>query len=384
MTETMRAAVVQHGDFSVTELPVPTPGPGQLLLRVLRAGICGSDLHARQHTADLHALGVDLDYPSIMAPDQRVVMGHEFVGELVARGPKTRRGWKPGSRVVALPMVKHGDEIHMTGFDAAAPGAYAEYVLVQEGFAFEVPEGMSDEKAAFVEPLAVAWHAVRRGEVGRRPAIVIGCGPIGLAIILMLKAVGVKTIVASDYSPTRRELARQCGATVVVDPREQSPWTAYRIPGPMGSVTEFADFGLTAIGGMRRVPLFPWGRVIRIGDRIGAAPAGPVVFECVGVPGILDEIMAKAPVRTRIVGVGVCMEPDTVRTTLALNKEHEIRFVFAYDPEEFQHTLGLIASGKVDPSPLHTGTVGLGDLAQAFSDLGDPERHAKILVDPAR
>jgi threonine dehydrogenase-like Zn-dependent dehydrogenase len=94
--------------------------------------------------------------------------------------------------------------------------------------------------------------------------------------------------------------------------------------------------------------------------------------------------MAAAPVRTRIVGVGVCMEPDTVRTTLALNKEHEIRFVFAYDPEEFAHALTLIASGKVDPSPLHTGTVGLDGLAGAFADLGDPERHAKILVDPAR
>ncbi len=382
MTDTMRAAVVHEGEFSVSDLPVPTPGTGQLLLRVVRAGICGSDLHARSHTADLHALGRDLGYEAIMAPSQRVVMGHEFVGEVVSTGPRTRR-WKKGTRVVALPMVKHGDEVHMTGFDVAAPGAYAEYVLVQEAFAFEVPADVSDEKAAFVEPLAVAWHAVRRGEVGKRPAIVIGCGPIGLAIILMLKAAGVKTIVASDYSPTRRELARQCGATVVVDPREQSPWTAYELKGPVGSVTELADFGLKTVGSLRRVPLLPWGRLVRAGEKLGAAPAGPVVFECVGVPGILDQVMAAAPVRTRIVGVGVCMEPDTVRTTLALNTEHEIRFVFAYDPEEFQHALHLIASGKVDPTPLHTGTVGLDGLAQAFTDLGDPERHAKILVDPA-
>lgn len=378
----MKAAVVQQGEFSVVDLPVPQPGPGQLLLKVVRAGICGSDLHARAHTADLHALGRDLGYEAIMAPSQCVVMGHEFVGELVARGPRTKK-WKKGARVVAVPMVKHGDEIHMTGFDVAAPGAYAEYVLVQDAFAFEVPAGVDDEKAAFTEPLAVAWHAVRRGSVGKRPAIVIGCGPIGLAVILMLKASGVKTIVASDLSPTRRELARRCGATVVVDPREQSPWTAYDLKGPVGSVTELADFGLKAIGSMRKVPLLPWGQLMRVGEKLGATPAGPVVFECVGVPGILDQIFAAAPVRSRIVGVGVCMEPDTVRTTLALNKEHEIRFVFAYDPEEFQHALHLIASGKVDPSPLHTGTVGLSGLAEAFDDLGDPERHAKILVDPA-
>ncbi|GGO89517.1 dehydrogenase [Nocardioides phosphati] len=382
MSDTMKAAVVQQGEFSVVDLPVPQPGPGQLLLKVVRCGICGTDLHARAHTADLHALGRDLGYEAIMAPSQRVVMGHEFLGELVARGPRTTK-WKKGARVVAVPMVKHGDEIHMTGFDVAAPGAYAEYVLVQDAFAFEVPAGVDDEKAAFTEPLAVAWHAVRRGSVGKRPAIVIGCGPIGLAVILMLKASGVKTIVASDLSPTRRELARQCGATVVVDPREQSPWTAYDLKGPVGSVTELADFGLKAIGSMRKVPLLPWGQLMRVGEKLGAAPAGPVVFECVGVPGILDQIFAAAPVRSRIVGVGVCMEPDTVRTTLALNKEHEIRFVFAYDPEEFQHALHLIASGKVDPSPLHTGTVGLSGLAEAFDDLGDPERHAKILVDPA-
>lgn len=381
MTDSMKAAVVQQGEFRVVELPMPQPGPGQLLLKVVRAGICGSDLHARSHTADLHALGRDLGYEAIMAPSQQVVMGHEFVGELVARGPHTKK-WKRGSRVVALPMVKHGDGIHMTGFDVAAPGAYAEYVVVQEAFAFEVPDGLSDEKAAFVEPLAVAWHAVRRGEVGKRPAIVIGCGPIGLAVILMLKASGVRTIVASDLSPTRRELARQCGATVVVDPREQSPWTAYEQKGP-GGIIEFADFGLTTIGRLRRVPLLPWGPLVRVGDRLGATPTGPVVFECVGVPGILDQIMANAPIRTRIIGVGVCMEPDTVRTTLALNKEHEIRFVFAYDPEEFAHALSLIASGKVDPTPLHTGTVGLDGLAAAFDDLGDPERHAKILVDPS-
>ncbi len=380
---TMRAAVCHQGEFAISDLPIPTPGPGQLLLRVVRAGICGSDLHARQHTAELAALGADLGYEAIMKPSERVVMGHEFVGEFVAAGPKVRRRWKKGERVVALPMVSTDGAIHMTGFDQDAPGAYAEYVLVQEAFAFAVPNGVTDEDAAFVEPLAVAWHAVRRGEVGKRPAIVIGCGPIGLAVIMMLKASGVKTIVASDLSPTRRELAARCGATVVVDPREQSPWTAYDQPGPVGTILEYAEFGLKAIGTMRAVPLLPWGTLLRVGDKVGASPVGPVVFECVGVPGILDQIMAAAPIRSRIVGVGVCMEPDTMRTVLALNKEHEIRFVFAYDPQEFEHALHLIASGKVDPSPLHTGTVGLEGLAQAFTDLGDPETHAKILVDPS-
>jgi threonine dehydrogenase-like Zn-dependent dehydrogenase len=380
----MRAAVCHEGEFSVQDIPQPEPGPGQLLLRVVRAGICGSDLHARQHADQLADLAGELGYDTIMRPEQHVVLGHEFVGELVSYGPKTRRKWRKGTRIVALPMVRHAGGVHMVGFDIHSPGAFAEYVVVQEAFAFAVPRSVPDDVAAFTEPLAVAWHAVRRGDVGRRPAIVIGCGPIGLAVILMLKASGVKTIVASDLSPTRRELARQCGATVVVDPREQSLWTAYKQPGPVGSITEYANFGLDAIGTMRMVPLLPWGRLVRFGDTIGAAPVGPVVFECVGVPGILDGILAGAPLLSRIVGVGVCMEPDTIRTVLGLNKEAEIRFVFGYDPQEFAHVLGLLASGKVDPKPLHTGTVGLSDLTQAFADLGDPEQHAKILVDPAR
>lgn len=380
----MKAAICQQGAFTVQEMPRPEPGPGQLLLRVVRAGICGSDLHARQHADQLADLAAEVGYDTIMRAEQQVVLGHEFLGELVAYGPKTRRRWKEGTRIVALPMVKHGRDVHMVGFDTQSPGAFAEYVVVQETFAFPVPKAVSDEVAAFTEPLAVAWHAVRRGDVGRRPAVVVGCGPIGLAIILMLKASGVKTIVASDLSPTRRELARECGATVVVDPREQSPWSAYKQPGPVASVTDYAKFGLDAVGAMRAVPLLPWGRLIRFGDLVGASPIGPVVFECVGVPGVLDGILAGAPLLSRVVGVGVCMEPDTVRTALALNKETEIRFVFGYDPEEFAHVLAMLASGKVDPSPLHTGTVGLRELGQAFSDLGDPERHAKILVDPVR
>ena len=380
---TMRAAVCHRGEFTVEEVPAPEPGAGQILLKVLRTGICGSDLHARVHADELAEVADAMGYDGIMRPEQHVVMGHELLGEVVAYGPRTRRRWKKGTRIAALPMVRHGRDIHMVGFDADATGGFAEYVLVQEAFAFAVPSGVSDDVAAFTEPLAVAWHAVRRGEVARsRPAVVIGCGPIGLAVILMLKARGVKTVVASDLSAVRRDLARRCGADVVVDPRETRPWDAYRQSGPVNSMTDYASYGLDNIGLMRRVPLLPWGHLLRVGDRIGAIPSGPVVFECVGVPGILDQIMREAPLRSRVVGVGVCMQPDTVQTAFALNKELELRWVFGYDPEEFGYALGLIASGKVDPTPLHTGTVGLSDLNQAFADLGDAEEHAKILVDP--
>jgi threonine dehydrogenase-like Zn-dependent dehydrogenase len=108
-----------------------------------------------------------------------------------------------------------------------------------------------------------------------------------------------------------------------------------------------------------------------------------VVFECVGVPGVIEQIVNAAPLRSRVVVVGVCMEPDTFQPAMAINKEIDLRFVFAYDPAEFHDTLRMIASGKVDPRPLLTGTVGLDGVAAAFDALGDAERHAKILIDPA-
>jgi threonine dehydrogenase-like Zn-dependent dehydrogenase len=380
----MRAVACQNGELEVIEIEAPTPGPGQLVIDVERCGICGSDLHARVHADQLVDAAAAVGYETIMKPSDRIVFGHEFVGRVAAYGPGTRAQWKPGTRIVGLPIVRHGDDAHAVGFDTAAPGAYAEQVVLQEAFTFPVPENVPAEKAAFTEPMAVALHAVRRGSVGRgQTAIVIGCGPIGLAVILMLKASGVKKVIASDFSPARRALAVQCGADVVVDPREQDPLEVVPTTGAMASFSSVVSFGIDALTKARRVPGLPWPKLMQVAKQAGQGPSGPVVFECVGVPGIVDQIIAGAPMMSRIVVVGVCMEPDTLRPSIAINKEIDLRFVLAYDPGEFAQTLDMIARGKVDPTPLHTGTVGLAGVAGAFEALGDPEKHAKILVDPS-
>ena len=380
----MKAVVCQQGELTVRTLPQPEPGPGQLLVRVVRTGICGSDLHARVHADELASVASEMGYTDVMRPGSAVVLGHEILGEVVSYGARTRRRWKPGSLVTALPVRRDGSTVRMVGFEEEAPGGYAEYTVLQEAFTFPVPSGVEAERAVFTEPLAVAWHAVRRASVGKgRPAVVIGCGPIGLAVILMLKAAGVRTVVASDLSPARRALAERCGADVVVDPREESPWSAYRQKGPLGSLPEYTSFGIDAISVARRIPLLPWEQALLHAERLGRAPSGPVVFECVGVPGMIEQIVSAVPLRSRVVVVGVCMQPDTFRPAIALHKEVDLRFVFGYDPAEFKQVLGMIASGRVDPSPLHTGTVGLDGVARAFTDLGDPEEHAKILVDPS-
>lgn len=380
----MRAAIVNKGEFQVEEVPAPVPGRGQLLINVSRCGICGSDLHARTHADEVADIAAATGYDGFMRSDQRIIFGHEFSGEIVEYGPRCRKRWPTGTPVVALPIVRQGRTPQLTGLSVAAPGAYAEQTVVQESMTMPVPNGLSAEHAALTEPMAVAWHAVRKGRIKKgQTAFVIGCGPIGLAVISMLKAAGVRRVIASDFSVRRRELATTCGADIVVDPATDSPWTAAPKRGRVGGVGDVLNLGFDAMERLRLVPNVPWWLVFRLAHTMNVGPSGPVIFECVGVPGIIDQIVGAAPLRSRVVVVGVCMETDRFRPALAINKEIELHFAFGYDPGEFRDTLHMLADGKVDPDPLITGTVGLDGVANAFTALANPERHAKILINPA-
>ena len=237
--------------------------------------------------------------------------------------------------------------------------------------------------AALTEPMAVGWHAVRRGEVGKSDvAIVIGCGPIGLGVICMLKAHGVRTVIASDFSAGRRALATACGADVVVDPAQDSPYSAAGGHGHLSGAPDALGLALSTVEKLHKLPV-PWWHLWRAAEAVGAAtPKHPVIFECVGVPGVIDQIISGAPLFSRVVVVGVCMGADNIRPAMAINKQIDLRFVLGYTPLEFRDTLHMLADGKVDVTPLITGTVGLAGVEAAFDALGDPEAHAKILIDP--
>jgi len=379
----MRAVSCLKGELQVVDLPRPAPGDGQVLLDVVRCGICGSDLHARYHCDDLADVAAEIGYDDFMRMSDEVVMGHEFSGRVAAYGPGTRKKIDQGAPVVALPLVRMNGRPHATGLSKAAPGAYAEQVLVDELLMMPVPDSLDPAMAALTEPMAIGWHAVQRGEVKKNTvAIVIGCGPIGLAVICALKASGVKTVVASDFSAARRSLATVCGADLVVDPAGDSPYDA---AGDRGFVTTFpagVDMLLDAMTLLRRLPL-PWHHVMRTAEKLGAGPKAPVIFECVGVPGIIDDVMAAAPLRSRVVVVGVCMGPDRIRPSMAINKEIELRFVIGYSPVEFRDTLHMLADKTLNATPLVTGTVGLNGVESAFTALADPNTHAKVLIDPA-
>jgi threonine dehydrogenase-like Zn-dependent dehydrogenase len=379
----MKAVTCTNAKLDVVDQPTPTPAKGQLLIDVLRCGICGSDLHARKHCDELADVMAETGYPDFMRSNQSVVFGHEFCGEVLDHGPGTRNAPRAGTPVVALPLLRRGKDVHALGLSTAAPGGYAEQLVVEQSVTLPVPNGLPPEQAALTEPMAVGWHAVQRGEVKKgQVAIVIGCGPIGLAVILMLKAHGVRTVIASDYSPGRRALATRCGADVVVDPAQDSPYDKAKGHGHLETALDAFDLAIGTIEKLQLVRL-PWWHVWRAADKLGAAtPKHPVIFECVGVPGIIEGIITSAPLFSRVVVVGLCMGADRLRPSMAINKEIDLRFVLGYTPLEFRDTLHMLADGKVDATPLITGTVGLNGVENAFDALGDPEAHAKILIDP--
>jgi threonine dehydrogenase-like Zn-dependent dehydrogenase len=316
----MRAVVLRGGQLELDEWPDPVPGHGQLLVRPLACGICGSDLHAAQ----LAARNVDLA-GSAGAPGPRV-MGHEFSAEVLAVGPEVT-GFTVGDVVVSL-----------------AAGGYADRALVVAAASFKVPAGLDPRHAAFTEPMAVGEHAVNlSGIAPGEAAVVYGCGPIGLACIASLSRRGIGPVVAADFSPKRREVAGRLGATVVVDPRAEPAIEAWQ-----------------RVDGSQRLHL----------------------FEAVGVPGMIDQAMSDAPRRSQITVVGACMEPDTIHPLTGLRKELSLQFCFAYDFQEVADTLEAIAAGEIDVAPLITGSVGLDEVAWAFDVLAHPGDHVKLLVVP--
>jgi threonine dehydrogenase-like Zn-dependent dehydrogenase len=356
----MRAAVMRDRTLIVTDLPIPEPGPGEVLVRTLACGICGSDLHALKHAdafveTSRRAGGRPMDL------SRDVVMGHEFCAEIVDHGPRTTRALPVGTRVCSRPVVMRDTGPQTVGYSNDHPGGYGEFMRLTETLLLPVPNGLATEHAALTEPMAVGLHAVQKARLDRDDApLVIGCGPVGLAVIAALRLHDVRPIVAADFSPRRRELAVALGADVVVDPATTTPWDSWRQVAAVWRDPSRAPAPTSWLPGPALRPA--------------------VVFECVGVPGVLDQIMAAAPRGSRIVVVGVCMERDAIHPMLGIMKELNLQFVLGYTQDEFAATLGHIAQGRVTVAPLVTGRVGIDGVAQAFEELGSPERHAKIVV----
>jgi threonine dehydrogenase-like Zn-dependent dehydrogenase len=347
----MRAAVLRNGEMVVRDdVAEPVPTTGQVLVEVRACGICGSDLHFAQHGARVVELGRQVEGLGdlVGGPEvdlgRDVFMGHEFAGEVLDAGPGTET-FPPGTLVTSIPVLASPSAVQPIVYSNDVVGGYAERMLLTAPLLVEVPNGLEARHAALTEPMAVGLHAVNRSQItpARDGALVLGAGPVGLAVVAALAPRGVEPIVVADYSPARRALAGAMGAHEAVDPRLETAWAAY---------------GRTGRG----------------------RPA--VVFEAIGVPGILDDILRRAPAQSRVVVVGVCMAPDAVTPFFGIAKELNIQFSFGYDPLEFATCLRSIAEGAIDVAPMVTAEVGLDGVGWAFDALGDPEEHCKIVVTP--
>jgi threonine dehydrogenase-like Zn-dependent dehydrogenase len=359
----MRAMVLRNRQLSIEEVPAPRPGPGQVLAKVRACGICGSDLHAARFLDEMLATaerqrrawyGRDLD--------AGIVMGHEFVCEVVEAGPGAEE-WTPGTRVTSMPVLLAPESPNgalSVGYATEIPGAYSEQVLLSAPLLLRVPDNVSDDAAATTEPCAVGLHAVRESRIQpSETALVMGAGPIGLMTLIWLKRQGVAYVAVSDPAAERRALAERMGADEVFDPRN----------------VDLAGALDRAIRSRRQ----PEGQAVS-----GPQPTvfGPqVVFECVGVPGTLQQAMELVNPRGRVVVVGVCMQEDRIRPLLGINKQLTVQFVLGYTAAEFAETLQAFADGLVDTSPLVTRHVTLDELPAAFAALADP-KDCKVVVLP--
>jgi threonine dehydrogenase-like Zn-dependent dehydrogenase len=338
----MRAAVLRDGRMVYRDdVPEPVPESGQVLVGVRSCGICGSDLHFAAYGAEVLSLSDEmassLGGGTNVDLSHDVFMGHEFSAEVLEAGADTET-YPAGTLITSIPVLISGKHVEPIVYSNKTLGGYAERMLLSAPLLLRIPNGMDHRHAALTEPMAVGLHAVNKSGVQPgETALVIGCGPIGIAVIAALRSRGVESIVAADFSPKRREIATTMGAHQTLDPAQGSPFDT-------------------------------------------VTPA--VVFEAVGVPGIVDDVMRRARHSTRLVVVGVCMQPDTLHPFFAIAKEINIQFVLAYDPNEFADSLRAIAEGDIDVSPMITGDVGLEDVGTAFDDLADPERHCKVLVTP--
>jgi threonine dehydrogenase-like Zn-dependent dehydrogenase len=284
----MRAAVLREGRMVLRDdVPEPVPGPGQVLVGVKACGICGSDLHFAKHGATMLELGQQMQgLPSGVEKidlSGDVFLGHEFSAEVLEAGAETDAP-KPGTVVTSLPVLLSPAGIEPIFSSNTTIGGYAERMLLSAPLLLTVPNGLDPRHAALTEPMAVGLHAVNKSAIKPdEAAMVLGCGPIGIAIIAALRNHGVEHVVAADFSRKRRELAASMGAHEVVHPADGSPFDT-------------------------------------------SAPA--MVFEAVGAPGVIDDVLRRAPVGTRVVVAGVCMEPDTVHPFFAAPKEISLQFVF--------------------------------------------------------
>ena len=333
----MRAALFKAvgQPLSIENVPDPTPGPREVVVKIGRCGICGTDLHMTD--------GHGMTYPMGSIP------GHEFAGEVVALGSQVE-GIKLGDIVAAQPVTGCGScAACLAGEPKHCPqmvgigSAFAEYTRAGFRECVKLPGTLSLADGALIEPLAVGLHGVTVAEMkpGAR-VLVIGAGPIGLAAAYWARRLGATRIGVMARSTRHESFAYAMGATAYLTTSENS-----------------AAAAAAALGG-----------------------APEFVFECVGRPGMINLAMNCVARKGTVVVLGFCSVADTLGPSDALFKELKLVYSNIYSTREFEIVADAMDSGAVEPRSMITDTVSLNNLPKAFENLRTPTSECKVMLDP--
>lgn len=323
-----------HTPLAFESLPDPTPDAGQIVVKVGRCGICGSDLHMTEDAAYGRQHGD--------------VLGHEFAGEVVGLGREVE-GFRAGDLVSVIPLMSCGQcehcrkgEVQWCAQFGLQGGGYAEYALTRPNQCIRLPGEISLADGAIIEPLAVALHGVNlSGLKAGDKVLVLGAGPIGLAVAFWAKRLGA-TVAVQDIADFQHERALGMGADVfVVDPRD-----------PVGS----AEAGL---GGK-----------------------ADIVFECVGIPGLIDQAVRQVKNRGTVLLLGLCTRPDPIDSFAMLSKEVRLVTSAFFTVPEYRASLDALAEGAMEPRLLVTDTISLADTPEVFESLKRRTHQCKVLIAP--
>jgi threonine dehydrogenase-like Zn-dependent dehydrogenase len=343
----MKAAYLQNHRIHVGEVPDPVPAKGHALVRTHSCGLCASDAHFLHLGEKVVEMSKKFGGPYSKLDLSRVIVpGHEYVGEIIDYGPGSRRPLKPGTRVTSQPVVRTASGHSIVGQSHDCPGGFGEYMLLDENALMEIPTGLDDDMAAMTEPLSVGLEHARSGEPTKDDLpLVIGCGAIGLGVIAGLELMGIGPIIAADFDANRRNIAVKMGADVVIDPRELSPY------GPIHGL------------GNKRATL---------------------VYECVGQPGLLNQIMTSVGFGARIVIGGFCLEPEQLYVPAGQMRRLKIYFAAGEEQQDLDLALRSIADGKIDISAWLGGRIGLTGVDEALHAMGSASAPVRTVVDPRR
>jgi len=323
---------------------------------------------------------------------QSCCMGHEFFCEVVELGPECEEDLSPGDRVASMPILPCKGEPEkppvFVGGNPAYGGGYAEYMRLSSKLCVKVPKHVTVNQGALSEPMAVALHGINEAKYGPSETVpvVYGCGPVGLTAIVILKRRGYKPIIAVQRSKFRRDLAKQLGADIVIDPTagDGHVWEAWTQAMAAKLGVSLEEMRLMERGD------YSHGELNLVWNRTHGRWCPPLVIENVGVAGMLEEICKQAPRHTRVVVVGYCMTADAFPHGVFMSKEVELKCVLGYTGQEFKEAVELIGEmaltelGRADLAAIVTKTIPLEEVPSSFVELASNSQNAKVLVIPSQ